>query len=270
MFTSLSFHLRSGRYLKQLSPHSASIGSARKIPPFLQSNFQFRGLKMAPKRKRSTAAAAPITDGASTAILSPTQSTSIGPPARPSRQSSRRGKPDTNPEHNADIVDSKTALRASPDADEPGEAFDLKKIEAPITPAKENGVTIPVKKEENDSPLSDIGDDIPVPTPAKKQKKAPTKSSIAAKKGSDEIKAFVAEQAAKKATEKKIKKEDDEDEWDKRLDPDGDEEGQAEDADAIKLEARRPPPINSDYLPLPWKGRLGYVSFPVATLCPRC
>ena len=58
----------------------------------------------------------------------------------------------------------------------------------------------------------------------------------------------------------KVKKEDDVDEWDKRLDPDGDEEGPAEDVDAIKLEARRPPPVNSDYLPLPWKGRLGYVS----------
>ena len=91
-------------------------------------------------------------------------------------------------------------------------------------------------------------------------KKSPTKSSIAAKKGSDEIKAFRAEQAAKKAAEVKVKKEDDVDEWDKRLDPDGDEEGPAEDVDAIKLEARRPPPVNSDYLPLPWKGRLGYVS----------
>ncbi|KAI1323651.1 UV-endonuclease UvdE-domain-containing protein [Xylariaceae sp. FL0255] len=26
----------------------------------------------------------------------------------------------------------------------------------------------------------------------------------------------------------------------------------------LKLEAARPPPVNSDYLPLPWKGRLGY------------
>ncbi|KAK0122674.1 UV-damage endonuclease [Cadophora gregata f. sp. sojae] len=95
-------------------------------------------------------------------------------------------------------------------------------------------------------------------TQAKKQKRSPTKSSVAAKKGSDEIKAFRAEQAAKKAAEVKVKKEDDVDEWDKRLDPDGDEEGPAEDVDAIKLEARRPPPVNSDYLPLPWKGRLGY------------
>ncbi|KAI0123423.1 UV-damage endonuclease [Xylariales sp. AK1849] len=31
-----------------------------------------------------------------------------------------------------------------------------------------------------------------------------------------------------------------------------------EDINAIKLEGARPPPVNSDYLPLPWKGRLGY------------
>ncbi|KAB8302194.1 hypothetical protein EYC80_005639 [Monilinia laxa] len=213
---------------------------------------------MPPKRKRSSVATTPEVSSSSTSILPLNQPTLVKPPARPSRQSSRRGKPDTNPEHNADIVDSKTALRASPDADEAGESFDLKKIEVPIIPGKENSVNVSVKDEESDSPLSEIGDQLLVPTPAKKQKKIPTKSSVAAKKGSDEIKAFVAEQAAKKAAEKKIKKEDDEDEWDKRVDPDGDDEGHAEDADAIKLEARRPPPINSDYLPLPWKGRLGY------------
>lgn len=34
-----------------------------------------------------------------------------------------------------------------------------------------------------------------------------------------------------------------------------------ENIDTEKKEAERPPPINSSYLPLPWKGRLGYVSF---------
>jgi hypothetical protein len=32
------------------------------------------------------------------------------------------------------------------------------------------------------------------------------------------------------------------------------------DEDEIKEALSRPPPVNSDYLPLPWKGRLGYVS----------
>ncbi|KAH6658535.1 UV-endonuclease UvdE-domain-containing protein [Truncatella angustata] len=33
---------------------------------------------------------------------------------------------------------------------------------------------------------------------------------------------------------------------------------EAEDINALKTEGGRPPPVNSDYLPLPWKGRLGY------------
>ncbi|KAH8664437.1 UV-endonuclease UvdE-domain-containing protein [Xylariales sp. PMI_506] len=41
----------------------------------------------------------------------------------------------------------------------------------------------------------------------------------------------------------------------------GDPEGGAyvpEDVESISREGARPPPVNSDYLPLPWKGRLGY------------
>jgi hypothetical protein len=44
------------------------------------------------------------------------------------------------------------------------------------------------------------------------------------------------------------------------IDPESDEEVPvtvAEVQDALS----RPPPVNSEYLPLPWKGRLGYVSF---------
>jgi UV DNA damage endonuclease len=108
--------------------------------------------------------------------------------------------------------------------------------------------------------LSDLGPETPKASPAKKPRKTPTKSSRAAKEGSDEIKAFIAEQAAKKVAETKAKKEDDEDEWDKRRDPDGDDAGPVEDVDTMKKEAGRPPPVHSDYLPLPWKGRLGYVS----------
>lgn len=123
--------------------------------------------------------------------------------------------------------------------------------------AKSNGIL--KAEEDSDSPLSDTPLETPVTTAAKKQKKTPTKSSIAAKKGSDEIKAFKAEQATKKAFKTKVKKED-ADEWDQRMDPDGDEAGPVEDVDVMKREAGRPPPVNSDYIPLPWKGRLGYVS----------
>ena len=221
---------------------------------------------MPPKRKRSSAANAST---ATTKGLSPIlHETPIPPPVPvskkpppPKRQASRRSRVDTNPDYNADIIDGKAALRASPDADEKGEALDMKKVNAgpPVTSAKTNGVKKILSVDDSDSPLSDL-EEVPAPTPAEKQKKTPTKSSIAAKKGSDEIKAFKAEQAAKKSAEMKIKKEEDGDDWDKRQDPDGDDAALAEDVDTLRKEAARPPPVNSDYLPLPWKGRLGYVS----------
>ncbi|KAK8041006.1 hypothetical protein PG994_014013 [Apiospora phragmitis] len=43
-----------------------------------------------------------------------------------------------------------------------------------------------------------------------------------------------------------------------RDDPEEPAEPDAEDVNEIKLEGARPPPVNSNYLPLPWKGRLGY------------
>lgn len=43
------------------------------------------------------------------------------------------------------------------------------------------------------------------------------------------------------------------------LDPESDEDVPVE-ADELKDALGRPPPVNSSYLPLPWKGRLGYVS----------
>lgn len=38
------------------------------------------------------------------------------------------------------------------------------------------------------------------------------------------------------------------------------EAGEDEPLDVAERGAKRSPPVNSDYLPLPWKGRLGYVS----------
>lgn len=184
------------------------------------------------------------------------------------RRTSTRGKKakiTTNPDQNPDIVDGKAALRASPDADETGESLDVKKVVPPITPLKAKGQAtklLPAKAEDSDSSLSDPPSQIPTPA-SKKPRRSPTKSSIAAKKGSDEIKIFKAEQAAKKAVGKVKKEDDGDDEWDNRQDPDGDEQGPAEEVDVLKREAGRQPPVNSDYLPLPWKGRLGYVCIPV-------
>jgi UV DNA damage endonuclease len=44
------------------------------------------------------------------------------------------------------------------------------------------------------------------------------------------------------------------------LDPESDEEIPIE-ADELEEALGRPPPVHSSYLPLPWKGRLGYVGF---------
>lgn len=212
---------------------------------------------MPPKRKRST--------------IDPSVGPKIEPNPTLARRTSTRGKKakiTMNPDQNPDIVDGKAALRASPDADEKGESLDVEKVippKPPITPQRAKGDAtkpVPTEEDDSDSSLSDVPSQIPTPA-RKKPRKTPTKSSVSAKKGSDEIKIFKAEQAAKKAAEKvKVKKEDDgDDEWDKRQDPDGDEEGPAEEVDVLKREAGRPPPVNSDYLPLPWKGRLGYVCF---------
>jgi UV DNA damage endonuclease len=45
------------------------------------------------------------------------------------------------------------------------------------------------------------------------------------------------------------------------IDPESDEEVPVE-AEELQEALSRAPPVNSSYLPLPWKGRLGYVSNP--------
>jgi UV DNA damage endonuclease len=44
------------------------------------------------------------------------------------------------------------------------------------------------------------------------------------------------------------------------LDPESDEDVPV-DAEELQEALGRPPPVNSSYLPLPWKGRLGYVCY---------
>ncbi len=209
-------------------------------------------LKM-PKRKRSSLAA--TLGSMDTTTILPNSATKRLPSKR---NPSRRGKVDTNPDHNADIIDGKTALRASPDAEAKGEAFNMEKL-VPKTPLKENKVKRESGFEDSDSLLSDVGEDIPSITRTEKPKKTPTKSSLAAKKGSDAIKAFKVEQAAKKVADQTVKDEEGLDEWDSRVDPDGDDVAPVENVSILKEEAARPPPVNSSYLPLPWNGRLGYV-----------
>src|ERR1700712_4107090 len=175
--------LHAGGRHSLFSPFAFSL--ARRLSHFSRrKRFSFQSLFLAhrkifimpPKRKRSSVAAATAPENGPmlhrTPIPPPKSSTK--PPA-PKRQASRRGRIDTNPDHNADIIDGKTALRASPDADENGESLEVEKVNgAPNTPAKTNGRNGTLKNEDTDSPLSDI--ELPVLAPSKKQKKTPTKS----------------------------------------------------------------------------------------------
>jgi len=211
-------------------------------------------INMPPKRKRSSIAANSTenTQHLSEASIPISRSKSEAKIPLSKRRASSRGKIDTNPDHNPDIIDGRTALRASPDADEIGEVLDVKNISGLPNKSAESTTT---RNPKTEFYVPDVDTEISIP---ERKKKAPTKSSIAAKKGADEIKAFMAVQRAKKVVDVKAKQEDG-DEWEQRIDPDGDNAATVEDVDIMKKEAARPPPVNSDYLPLPWKGRLGYV-----------
>ena len=105
-----------------------------------------------------------------------------------------------------------------------------------------------VKNEDSDSPLSEIQE---VEEPVeKKKRKGREKTAAAARKGNKE-------ESKKPAVAAKPKNEPTNEA--KFLDPEaeGDEEA---DEEEIQAALSRPPPVHSDYLPLPWKGRLGYVS----------
>ena len=251
--------------------------------------------------------------GSATSTMSTTK-----PPAGQDLMTTAAGETiSVNPDKNPEIVDARSALRASPDADEDQrkgekvtEEFDVGNVvqgmaaaakedaiepeveraqeaavqrkgragrgaakKSPVDgsgPTSKSGSGVKVDDKAYSSPPEDTiqikRESTPLTTvqpdqedgegqpPAKKTKKTPTKASVAAKKGADEIKAFVAAQA-------KVKKEENTDGEDAAggMDGDGDgPEGITDDMDAREREAKRPPPVNSDYLPLPWKGRLGY------------
>lgn len=165
------------------------------------------------------------------------------PAPPPKRRASQRRvsqpKPDTgstNPDKNANVLDAPEALRASPDGDETmnlgAAGMDVEKQ---------------VKDEDSDSPLSDM-EEVEEPVEKRKGKdndKAVATAKKAGKEGSAKKHAVAAKDKKELTREPQF------------LDPEaeGDEEA---DEEEIQAALSRPPPVNSDYLPLPWKGRLGY------------
>lgn len=193
------------------------------------------------KRKRSSVAH--VNDQTSTPLSIPADTVAITsammppiPLRRTSTRKSSQPKPakiDTNPDTNPRVVDAQEALRASPDADEPGEKFEAEEVTGKTakktTARKAATPAIPqakVKAPASESSLSDLSD----------IEEATSRTPLAKS-------ASVAKKAIPRPAEV--------------LDPEADEE---EDADPEEISAAlsRPPPVNSSYLPLPWRGRLGY------------
>lgn len=181
---------------------------------------------MAPKRKAAT-----LTNG-------------DVPPPSPKRRASARNLSTavaTDPDLNQDVIDAPDALRASPDSD-----------------INENIVPGEVKREE--SPPSEISDAaVPLEKRATRTK-APKKPKAENDDGKPTIKKPVKKTAVKKEAENADSNDSAKNETTVCGDA-NDPEAEGEDIaneDEIKEALGRPPPVNSDYLPLPWKGRLGY------------
>ena len=198
-----------------------------------------------PKRKSlSTAPPAPAFTTA-TIPLPQFERAPAPPPAKRRANERKVSQPapatgSTNPDKNANVLDAPEALRASPDASDADEQMDFG--------AAGMDVDKQVKKEyddESSSPLTDIESPI--------EQKKNIKKSKARKQDGEEVKN---ESMAKAGPAAKSKPPATGSEF---LDPEaeGDEEV---DEEELQAALSRPPPVNSDYLPLPWKGRLGYVS----------
>ncbi|KAL8829842.1 MAG: hypothetical protein Q9170_005998, partial [Blastenia crenularia] len=202
-----------------------------------------------PKRKSSAALAQPST----LPDLAIQASNMDNEPPQPKRRASARrvsqAKASMNPDQNANVLDAPSAYRASPDADEKDERMNLDAVMDVDAEVKESDDSVPslVTNGESDSPLSEMSD---VESPIKA--KAPP-AKIAEKGGKG--KAVPATAKEKPAAPAKIKKEAAKES--QFLDPEADGEEEV-DEEELREALSRPPPVNSDYLPLPWTGKLGY------------
>ncbi|KAF1917184.1 UV-endonuclease UvdE-domain-containing protein [Ampelomyces quisqualis] len=198
------------------------------------------------KRKRSTVATtlsttteAPVVDRSKVrhteAPLPPSIASDAPKPTR--RQSSRGGKNvSTNPNTNPAVLDGVSALRASPDGHEYGQP------ESHLTPGMSNGTVNGAAKDATTANPS-----VEAPASKGRRKKAPAPQIKVEPEESKGVTVNGVAQSISAPTEP----------YGMTGDPE-DAEGLEEDEVEIKEALSRPPPVNSDYLPLPWKGRLGY------------
>lgn len=184
----------------------------------------------------------------------------VAKPAPPRRQSSRGGPGAaaaaiTDPNVNPDIVDGVNALRASPDGHEDA---------GPNPRLKRNGVKASPDATTEDKVLSSAGvngqlapsgEDNGVATVSAQGKPKRKKIGAPHVKVEEEESNIGAVQGVAKHVINPARANG------SYGDPDAGEGLEAGDEDEVEVKEAmsRPPPVNSDYLPLPWKGRLGYV-----------
>lgn len=203
----------------------------------LQQSSKFSSM---PKRKSSAALAQPLPLPDLPLQVPVIDDGSPLPKRRARSTKSSQTKASTNPDENANVIDAPDALRASPDATGEDEQMDIEKV-----PQDDDFVA----NGDSDASLSEMSDIESLVktnvTPIKPSKKGEKVKQSQARAEEDPA---VPPKSKKEATKEP-----------QFLDPEADGEEDA-DEEEIKAALSRPPPVNSDYLPLPWKGRLGYVS----------
>ena len=228
---------------------------------------------MPPKRKASSTAASPAAGEAPvnrskirrSEVPLPSNATDKGRKP-PRRQSARGGAAITNPNVNPELLDAPNALRASPDGHECADAeAHLHQHDIDIgngvngvnadaaKPSTSQNATTEVKTASLTGAESIDKDEATAAAPA--AGKAKGKRARAT-----HVKTEVAESHVASANGVLQNSTAPAEEAGVTGDPEA-EGGEGEETDEVELKEAmtRPPPVNSEYLPLPWKGRLGYV-----------
>lgn len=258
------------------------------------------------KRKRSAAAAPSPVAESSLADLPPSRRSKVQPSAKtvkgepkpPRHQPSRGGNSaTTNPDANPDILDSISAIRASPDGGEsegPIPALKPRKDAVSIAEtisrnagsgAEESATTevtaadqglygrreqpsgttigggaesVPNATKADMPACGTTAADRPLQPGRNKRKKGPSQhvKVDSAESNSAAVNAAVQHVTPSSRIATKV-----EEDVGVTVDPEIEEgpRDENEDGQEAREDVSRPPPVNSDVLPLPWKGRLGYV-----------
>ena len=183
------------------------------------------------KRKISTVAAS-----STPSDIPPVPIARPEPLAKTRRTSSRLTKALVDPNLNPEILDGAQALRASPDASPPlaplkAQKAGTKRKRTAAAPLPTPPLIDDAASESSLSELQDVDSSEEAAPPKPKPKRRKREATRPAKK---------ADGAAPRILDPEVE---------------GDEPASEEE---VKAAVTRPPPVNSDYLPLPWKGRLGY------------